>query len=30
LLRAVYKKQFLAAVFDHLDNGAYAQALAGL
>ena len=27
LLRAVYKKQFLAAVFDHLDNGAYAQAL---
>lgn len=24
---AVYKKQFLARPFDHLDNGAYAQAL---
>ncbi|EXI69629.1 MAG: Chemotaxis protein CheY [Candidatus Accumulibacter adjunctus] len=27
LLRAIHKKQFLATVFDHLDNGAYAQAL---
>ncbi|EXI92348.1 MAG: Chemotaxis protein CheY [Candidatus Accumulibacter sp. BA-94] len=27
LLRAIYKKRFLATVFDHLDNGAYAQAL---
>lgn len=28
LLRAIYKKNFFASVFAHLDNGAYAEALA--